>query len=159
MNILNAFSREELELLKNINIIVEDKEYGEIEIKELAQNIYNKGFMNMNITYAEAEKYRQIYERFECIAKVNLEKVKKYTKKEFDDDYYLCTIMMHEVLWNSPNRINKMRKSRNNKTLTKEEQQKYEKKSKELSNYIKYLEEKYGENLSMIEKYYRTISR
>lgn len=163
MNILKAFSKEERELLKNINLIIEDKEYEEIEIKQLAQNIYNNGFMNMNITYAEAEKYRQIYEQFEYIDKVDIDKVKKYTKKEFDDDYYLCTIMMHGILWNNPNRINEMRKGRNEKTLTKEEYQKYEKKSKEnskeLANYMKYLEEKYGGKLSMIEKYYNTISR
>lgn len=67
------------------------------------------------------------------------------------------------ILWNNPNRINEMRKGRNEKTLTKEEYQKYERKSKEnskeLANYMKYLEEKYGGKLSMIEKYYNTISR
>ena len=161
MNIIDAFSEIELELLHNINIEIQDREYGQEEIKTLTQKIYNNGYMNVEISYADAEKYMNMYERLQCLTKINIEKVKKYTKKEFDDDYYLCTVIMHKAVWNNPNRINQLRKNKNEKLLTGEERQKlqreFEENANKLSDYTKYLEEKYGGNLSDIDKYFNTL--
>ncbi|MBQ6992094.1 MAG: hypothetical protein IJN50_04190 [Clostridia bacterium] len=163
MNILKSLSKEEIELLKNIGIEIFDKKYEKAEIKEIEQSIYNREYLDTKITYADAERYRQIYERFKYLTRIDLEKVQKYTRKEFEEDYYLCTVIMHGAVWNSPNRINKIREARNKNPLTEEEkmkyQEKYEENSKKLSEYTKKLEEKYGGELSMVERYYSTIEK
>lgn len=81
MNILKSLSEAEIELLKNIGIEILDKKYEKAEIKEFTQSIYNRVYLDTKITYADAEKYRQIYERFKYLTRIDLEKVQKYTKK------------------------------------------------------------------------------
>lgn len=161
MNVFKILSKEDLQLLENININISDKEYIEDEIKQITQDIYKNGYMNTEITYAEAEKYRQIYERFKYLSRVDLEKVKKYTRKEFENDYYMSTVLMHGVVWNSPYRINNSRKERGKETLSKEEYKKIEERQKansiKFEEYIKYLENKYGKDLDATDKYYSTM--
>lgn len=161
MNIVKIFSKKEIKLLQNINIEIQNKEYEQKEIKVLTQSIYKNGYMNIGISYAEAEKYMKMHERLQCLTKIDIEKVKKYTKKEFDHDYYLCTVIMHKAVWNNPNRINGLRKNKNEKLLTEQERQKLQKEFEEntskLSKYTKYLEEKYGGNLSDVDKYFNTL--
>lgn len=161
MNILGIFSKKEIELLQNINIEIQDKAYEKEEIKILIKKIYDNGYKNESVTYKDAEKYMNMCERLKCITQIDIEKIKKYSKEEFDKDYYLCTIIMHKAVWNNPNRINEYRKKNNEKLLSIKEQQKLqiesEKNSRKLSDYIKRLEEKYGGNLSNIEKYFNTI--
>lgn len=163
MNILKSLSKEEIELLKNIGIEILNKKYEKAEIKEIEQSIYNRGYLDTKITYADAEKYRQIYERFKYLTRIDLEKVQKYTRKEFEEDYYLCTVIMHGAVWNNPSRINKIREARNKNPLTEEKKMKYQEKfeenSKKLSEYTKKLEEKYGGELSMVDRYYSTIEK
>ena len=161
MNVFKILSKEDLQLLENININIYDKECIEDEIKQITQDIYKNGYMNTEITYAEAEKYRQIYERFKYLSRVDLEKVKKYTRKEFENDYYMSTVLMHGVVWNSPYRINNSRKERGKETLSKEEYKKIEERQKansiKFEEYIKYLENKYGKDLDATDKYYSTM--
>ncbi len=163
MNVFKTLSKEEVQLLEyiNININISDKDYVEDEIKQIAQNIYKKGYMNTEITYAEAEKYRQIYERFRYLSRVDLEKVKKYTRKEFENDYYMSTVLMHGVVWNSPYRINTIRKEQGKEPLSKEEYKKIEKKQKansiKFEEYMEYLKNKYGKDLDATDKYYSTM--
>ena len=161
MNVFKILSKEELQLLEDININISDKEYIEDEIKQITQNIYKNGYMNTEITYDEAEKYRQIYERFRYLSRVDLEKVKKYTRKEFENDYYMSTVLMHGVVWNSPYRINNSRKEQGKEPLSKEEYKKIEEKQKansiKFEDYMKYLKNKYGKDLDATDKYYSTM--
>lgn len=161
MNVFKILSKEELQLLEDININISDKEYVEDEIKQITQNIYKNGYMNTEITYAEAEKYRQIYERFKYLSKVDLEKVKKYTRKEFEEDYYLATVLMHGVVRNSPYRINERRKTQGKELLSNDEYKELEEKQKansiKFEDCMKYLENKYGKDLDATDKYYSTM--
>lgn len=52
MEILRYFTKEELKLLMQINIIIENKEYDETKLKELYKKIYKKGYIDTNVTYA-----------------------------------------------------------------------------------------------------------
>lgn len=163
MNIYSILSKEELQILEKINIKIFDGEYSEDTIKQITQNIYKKGYMNVDITYAEAEKYRQICERFGCLSRVDLDKVKKHTRKEFEDDYYICTVLMDGVLRNSPDRINEGRKDHGKELLSKEEYKELEEKQKansiKFEEYMEYLKNKYGEDIGATEQYYMTMLR
>lgn len=161
MNILNAISNEEQQSLEKINIKLLDKDYSISELKEITQNIYKDGYMNIETTYGEAEEYKKLYERFSVLSKIDIEKVKKYSKKEFEDDYYVTTVLMHGVIWNSPHRINEARKRNEKKLLNEDEFERLKKiqkeNSKKFENYIEYLENKYGKDLEATAKYYSTI--
>ena len=161
MNILNAISNEEQQSLEKINIKLLDKDYSISELKEITQNIYKDGYMNIETTYGEAEEYKKLYERFSVLSKIDIEKVKKYSKKEFEDDYYVTTVLMHGVIWNSPHRINEARKRNGKKLLNEDEFERLKKiqkeNSKKFENYIEYLENKYGKDLEATAKYYSTI--
>lgn len=64
MEILRYFTKEELKLLMQINIIIENKKYDETKLKELYKKIYKKGYIDTNVTYAEAEKYKNLEEKY-----------------------------------------------------------------------------------------------
>lgn len=64
MEILRYFTKEELKLLMQINIITENKKYDETKLKELYKKIYKKGYIDTNVTYAEAEKYKNLEEKY-----------------------------------------------------------------------------------------------
>lgn len=161
MNIYSILSKEELQTLEKINIKIFDGEYSEDTIKRITQKIYKNGYMNVDITYAEAEKYRQIYERFRYLSRVDLDKVKKHTRKEFEDDYYISTVLMHGVVRNSPYRINEGRKAQGKELLSKEEYKELEEKQKansiKFEEYMEYLKNKYGEDLQATDQYYSTM--
>lgn len=158
MKIINVFSQKEIKFLENINVNIEDREYTEQEILDLSKIVYKKGFLDTNITCKEAELYRHISERLKILSKVDTERVSKYTKKEFDDDFYISTILMHSVVWNSPERINAHRKNIGEKMLTDEEYEKYKNIRKEneekFENHMKFLREKYGQDLDAVNNYY-----
>lgn len=89
------------------------------------------GYLNTNIIYKDAEFYKNMSERLKIFSKVDIGKVSKYTKKEFDDNFYISTVLMHGVVWNSPERINIHRKARWDKVLIGKECEKYKKIRKE----------------------------
>lgn len=158
MKIINVFSQKEIKFLENINVNIEDRDYTEQKILDLSRIVYKNGYLDTNITYKEAELYRDISEKLKILSKVNIERVSKYTKKEFDDDFYISTILMHSVVWNSPERINAHRKNIGEKMLTDEEYEKYKKIRKEneekFENHMKFLKEKYGQDLDAVNNYY-----
>lgn len=158
MRIINDFSQQEIKLLENININIENRNYTDCEILDLSKLVYNNGYLNTNITYKEAEPYINISERLKILSKMDIEKVSKYTKKEFDDDFYISTVLMHGVVWNSPKRINEYRKKQGKKLLTDEEYERYKKIRKEneekFENYMEFLKEKYGQDLDAVNNYY-----
>ncbi len=158
MKIINVFSQKEIKFLENINVNIEDRDYTEQKILDLSRIVYKNGYLDTNITYKEAELYRDISEKLKILSKVNIERVSKYTKKEFDDNFYISTILMHSVVWNSPERINAHRKNIGEKMLTDEEYEKCKKIRKEneekFENHMKFLREKYGQNLDAVNNYY-----
>ncbi len=158
MKIINDFLQKEIKLLENINVNIEDRDYTEQEILVLSKNIYTNGYLDKNITYKNAEFYKNMSERLKIFSKVDIDKVSKYTKKEFDDDFYIGTNFMHGVVWNSPERINEHRKNMKEKPLTNKEYDKYKNIRKEneekFENYIKFLKEKYGQDLNAVSNYY-----
>ena len=143
MEILRYFTKEELKLLMQINIIIENKKYDETKLKELYKKIYKKGYIDTNVTYAEAEKYKSILEKIKVFSKIDMEKLKKYSPEEFENDYYIATVLMHETIRSNPKRINEHRKGTGKDSLAEEE---YEK-----------LEEKYGKDLNEVSKYYELM--
>lgn len=153
MKIINVFSQKEIKFLENINVNIEDRDYTEQKILDLSRIVYKNGYLDTNITYKEAELYRDISEKLKILSKVNIERVSKYTKKEFDDDFYIST-----VVWNSPERINAHRKNIGEKMLTDEEYEKYKNIRKEneekFENHMKFLREKYGQDLDAVNNYY-----
>ena len=161
MEILRYFTKEELKLLMQINIIIEDKEYDETKLKELYKKIYKKGYIDTNVTYAEAEKYKSILEKIKVFSKIDIEKLKKYSPEEFEDDYYIATVLMHETIRSNPKRINQHRKGSGKDSLAKEEYEKLEEKNKintdKFEKHMKYLEEKYGKDLNEVSKYYELM--
>lgn len=158
MKIINDFSKQEIKLLEDINVNIEDRDYTEKEILDLSKIVHKDGYLDTNITYKEAESYKNISERLKIFSKVDISKVNKYTKKEFDDDFYISTVLMHGVVWNSPERINKHRKNVKEKPLTNKEYDKYKNIRKEneekLENYMEFLKEKYGQDLNAVSNYY-----
>lgn len=158
MKIINVFLQKEIKFLENINVNIEDRDYTEQEILDLSRIVYKNGYLDTNITYKEAELYRDISEKLKILLKVNIERVSKYTKEEFDDDFYISSILMHSVVWNSPERINAHRKNIGEKMLTDEEYEKYKKIRKEneekFENHMKFLREKYGQDLDAVNNYY-----
>lgn len=158
MKIINDFSQKEIKLLENIKVNIENRDYTKQEILDLSKIVYKNGFLDTNITYKEAEFYRNISERLKILSKVDIERVSKYTKKEFDDDFHISTVLMHGVVWNSPQRINTHRKNIGEKLLTDEEYEKYKKIRKEneerFENYMEFLREKYGQDLDAVSNYY-----
>lgn len=158
MKIINDFSQQESEFLKSIDINIEDRDYTEQEILDLSRIVYKNGYLDTNITYKEAEFYRNISERLKILSRVDIDKVSKYTKKEFDDDFYISTVLMHGIVWNSPERINIHRKNVGKKLLTDEEYEKYKKIRKEneekFENHMEFLKEKYGQDLDAVSSYY-----
>ena len=158
MKLINYFSEEDIRLLRDINIIISEADYSIDQIEELKTRIEKDGFYNMNITYAEAEKYHKLHEKLKVLDKIDIEKVKKYSKEEFDNDNYLLTPLLDNMLWSNPNRINTALKSRNEKLLTEEDYKKYEERYKNASErhskYLQFMEEKYGKDLDAVEKYY-----
>ncbi len=158
MKIINNFSKKEIKLLENINVNIENRDYTEQEILLLSKIIYKNGYLDTNITYKEAEFYRNISERLKILSRVDIDKVSKYTKKKFDDDFYISTVLMHGIVWNSPERINTHRKNQGKKLLTDEEYEKYKKIRKEneekFENHMEFLKEKYGQDLDAVSSYY-----
>lgn len=158
MKIINDFSKQEIKLLEDINVNIEDRDYTEKEILDLSKIVHKDGYLDTNITYKEAESYKNISERLKIFSKVDISKVNKYTKKEFDDDFYISTVLMHGVVWNSPERINEHRKNVKEKPLTNKEYDKYKNIRKEneekLENYMEFLKEKYGQDLNAVSNYY-----
>lgn len=98
MKVRNNFSEEEIKLMNNIDIGIEDKEYTNEEIRNICIIIYRKGYMNISLSYNEAELYRKLSEKLKILSKVDVYKNNKYTKKEFDDDYYMSSILMYEII-------------------------------------------------------------
>ena len=158
MKIKNNFTQKEIELLENINVNIEDRDYTEQEILVLSKNIYKNGYHDTNITYKEAESYKNMSERLKIFSKVDIDKVNKYTKKEFDNDFFIATNLMHNVVWNSPERINIHRKNIGEKLLTLEEYEKCKKIRKEhqekFERFMEFLKEKYGQDLNAVSNYY-----
>lgn len=158
MKIINNFSQKEIKILENINVNIENRDYTEQEILLLSKIIYKNGYLDTNITYKEAEFYRNISERLKILSRVDIDKVSKYTKKKFDDDFYISTVLMHGIVWNSPERINTHRKNQGKKLLTDEEYEKYKKIRKEnekkFENHMEFLKEKYGQDLDAVSSYY-----
>lgn len=158
MKIINNFSQKEIKLLENNNVNIENRDYTEQEILLLSKIIYKNGYLDTNITYKEAEFYRNISERLKILSRVDIDKVSKYTKKKFDDDFYISTVLMHGIVWNSPERINTHRKNQGKKLLTDEEYEKYKKIRKEneekFENHMEFLKEKYGQDLDAVSSYY-----
>lgn len=161
MEILRYFTKEELKLLMQINIIIENKKYDETKLKELYKKIYKKGYIDTNVTYAEAEKYKSILEKIKVFSKIDMEKLKKYSPEEFENDYYIATVLMHENIRSNPKRINEHRKGSGKDSLAKGEYEKLEEKNKintdKFEKYMKYLEEKYGKYLNEVSKYYELM--
>lgn len=158
MRILNYFSNKELDLLKQINVMIDDREYVEEDLQTLSKEIYKIGYMNINLTYADAELYKNISEKVKLFSKLDIEKLNKYTSKEFEEDYYLSTVLMHGAIWNNPERINTGRKNSGKELLTKEEYEKFKEINKinteKFEKYMRYLEDKYGKNLDAVSDYY-----
>lgn len=158
MKILNYFSNEEVDLLNKINIIIDDREYTEEDLMDLSRNIYKNGYMDVSLKYAEAELYKDISEKIKLFSKLDMDKINQHTQKEFEEDYYLSTVLMHGAVWNNPERINTGRRNNGEALLTEEEYAKFKKINKEntekFENYMKYLEDKYGKNLSAVSEYY-----
>lgn len=158
MKIRNNFSEEEIKLMNKIDIEIEDKEYTNEEIRNICNIIYRNGYMNISLSYNEAELYRKLSEKLKILSKVDVYKLNKYTKKEFDDDFYMSTILMHGVVWNNPKRINTGRKISGKEPLTQEEYDKFKKINEEntikFDEYIQYLKQKYGEDLDAVNNYY-----
>lgn len=158
MKIINNFSQKEIKLLENINVNIENRDYTEQEILLLSKIIYKNGYLDTNITYKEAKFYKNMSERLKVFSKVEIDKVNKYTKKEFDDDFFIATNLMHGVVWNSPERINTHRKNIEERLLTDEEYEKCKKTRKEnqekFESYVEFLKEKYGQNLDAVSNYY-----
>lgn len=161
MKIKNNFTQKEIKLLENINVNIEDRDYAEQEILVLSKIVYKSGYLDTNITYKEAEFYKNISERLKIFSKVDIDKVNKYTKEEFDDDFFIATNLMHNVVWNSPERINIYRKNIGEKILTDEEYEKCKKIRKEhnkkFESYMEFLKEKYGQDLDVVSNYYSFI--
>ena len=161
MEIIRYFTKEELKLLMQINIIIENKEYDETRLKELYKKIYKKGYIDTNVTYAEAEKYKSILEKIKVFSKIDMEKLKKYSPEEFENDYYIATFLMHETIRSNPKRINEHRKGSGKDSLAKGEYEKLEEKNKintdKFEKHMKYLEEKYGKDLNEVSKYYELM--
>ena len=158
MKIINDFSEKEIKILENINVNLEDEDYTNQEILDLSRIVYENGYLDTNITYKQAELYRNISERLRILSKIDIKRVSKYTKNEFDDDFYISTVLMHGVVWNSPQRLNTHRKNIGEKLLTDEEYEKYKKIRKEneekFENYMEFLREKYGQDLDAVSNYY-----
>lgn len=158
MKIIDDFSQKEIKLLENINVNIENRDYTEKEILNLSKLIYNTGYLDEKITYKEAEFYKNISERLKIFLKIDINKVSEYSKKEFEDDFYIGTNLMHDVVWNSPERINEHRKNAGEKPLTDKEYEKYKNIRKEneerFENYMEYLKEKYGHDLDAVSNYY-----
>ena len=161
MEIIRYFTKEELKLLMQINRIIENKEYDETRLKELYKKIYKKGYIDTNVTYAEAEKYKSILEKIKVFSKIDMEKLKKYSPEEFENDYYIATVLMHETIRSNPKRINEHRKGSGKDSLAKGEYEKLEEKNKintdKFEKHMKYLEEKYGKDLNEVSKYYELM--
>ncbi len=158
MNIRSDFSQEEIKMLKLINIEIEEKDYTNEELMKLYEKIYRNGYIDFNISFEKAEKYRKILERLKIFSKVDINKLNKYTKEEFEKDFYVSTVLMHGVVWNNPERINVKRKNDGKKLLTQEEYEKIKEKNKinteKFENYMEYLKQKYGEDLDAVNNYY-----
>jgi len=106
MNIISDFSQEEIKMLKLINIEIEEKDYTNEELMKLYEKIYRNGYIDFNISFEKAEKYRKILDRLKIFSKVDINTLNKYTKEEFEKDFYVSTVLMHGVVWNNPERIN-----------------------------------------------------
>ena len=158
MKIINDFSQKEIKLLENINVNIENRDYTEQEILVLSKIIYKNGYLDINVMYKEAKFYKNMSERLKVFSRVDIDKVNKYTKKEFDDDFFIATNLMHGVVWNSPERINAHRKNIGEKLLTDEEYEKCKKTRKEdqerFENYMGFLRGKYGQDLDAVSNYY-----
>ena len=158
MKIVSDFSQKEIELLKLINIEIEEKDYTNEEINELYENIYKNGYKDFSISYENAEKYRKVLERLKIFSKIDINKLNKYTKEEFEKDFYVSTVLMHGVVWNNPKRINENRKNEGKDLLTQEEYEKIKEKNKinakKFEEYMEYLKQKYGDDLDIVNKYY-----
>lgn len=158
MKIRNNFSEEEIKLINKIDIEIEDKEYTNEEIRNICNIIYRNGYMNISLSYNEAEVYRKLSEKLKILSKADVYKLNRYTKKEFEDDFYMSMILMHGVVWNNPKRTNTERKISGKEPLTQAEYDKFKKINKEntikFDEYIQYLKQKYGEDLDMVNNYY-----
>ncbi len=60
MKIINDFWQKEIKLLENINVNIENRDYNEQEIQVLSKTVHKNGYLDTNITYKEAELYRDI---------------------------------------------------------------------------------------------------
>lgn len=158
MKLVDCFSCKDRELLKEISIVIEDVDYTIEDILILSKEVYKKGYMNIELTYAEAEQYKNISEKLKLLTKLDIEKIKEHTSKEFEEDYYLSTVLMHGAVWNNPERINIGRKNAGKDLLNENEYVKYKEinriNTEKFNNYMKYLEDKYGENLDAVSEYY-----
>ena len=158
MNIRSDFYQKKIKMLKLINIEIEEKDYTNEELMKLYEKIYRNGYIDFNISFEKAEKYRKILERLKIFSKVDINKLNKYTKEEFEKDFYVSTVLMHGVVWNNPERINVKRKNDGKKLLTQEEYEKIKEKNKinteKFENYMEYLKQKYGEDLDAVNNYY-----
>lgn len=158
VKILKNFSEYEIKELRKININISYKEYTDQEILDLSKCIYEKGYVDMNITYKKAEIYKTISDRLKIFLKIDIEKVSKYTRDEFVNDCYISTNLMHDVVWNDPNRINTYRKNNGKNLLSNEEYEKYKeikiKNEVKYKKYMDFLKDKYGNNIDIIHEYY-----
>lgn len=127
MKIIQYFLNSEVDLLQKINLNMRDKEYTEDELKELSDYIYKNGYMNSELTYKEAEPYKKISEKVRLFSKLDTNRVEKYTKEEFEMEYYFSTNLMHNVIWTNPRRINDGRKKSTKKLLSEKEYKKWKK--------------------------------
>ena len=147
MKIKNNFTQKEIELLENINVKIEDRDYTEQEILILSKNIYKNGYHDTNITYKEAESYKNMSERLKIFSKVDIDKVNKYTKKEFDNDFFIATNLMHNVVKNIGENLLTLEEYEKCKKIRKEHQEKFER-------FMEFLKEKYGQDLNAVSNYY-----
>lgn len=158
MKIMQYLLKNEIEILQKINLNMQDKEYTEDEVKELSDYIYKNGYMNWELTYNEAELYKKILEKVRLFSKLDTNRVEKYTKEEFEMEYYFSTNLMHNVIWTNPRRINDGRKKSTKKLLSEKEYKSIKEinriNTEKFENYLKYLKQKYGEDLEAVSEYY-----
>lgn len=155
-NLEKTLSNTEIEAIENLGIKIKGETFNKEQIFAIC-NIAKEQYLNINISYEEANKYYDFYNRFNKINKVDLEKVCEHSKEEFKKDIFLETHIFHAVRWSNPEDVNQNHLKNTGKNMSEEEYSKYkirhEKAKDDMEKYYQYMEEKYG-NLEGARSWY-----
>ena len=143
-----TLSNNEIEVLEKIGIKIRGETYTKEKIIEICK-VSKEKYLDVNISYEEANKYYDLFNRFGKLDKVDLKKVCEHSKEEFENDIYIETQIFHAVRWSNPEMAKKNHLKNTGEEMSDEEYNMYkirnEKAEKNMEKYYKYMEEKYGD--------------